>query len=81
MIALMNRMTDKAGWERKILDENIVSRWRSEALAAPDKDISEKMFNWVCHLHASFSFHPALHVPPLLGLYPVFEAIDRIDLC
>ena len=32
MIALMAALKDKAGWDRKVFDEEIVSRWRAEAV-------------------------------------------------
>ena len=32
MIALMATLKDKPEWNRKVFDEQIVSRWRSEAL-------------------------------------------------
>ena len=47
MIELMNRMTDKKGWELKIHDEEIVGKWKSEALSNSEIAISEKMFDWV----------------------------------
>ncbi|KAI1366480.1 hypothetical protein F5Y08DRAFT_133372 [Xylaria arbuscula] len=36
MMHIMDRLTDKVNWERKILKEEIVARWREEALAYPD---------------------------------------------
>jgi uncharacterized membrane protein len=33
MMRLMDTLTDKSGWERKVFDEEIVGRWRKEALA------------------------------------------------
>lgn len=32
MIGLMATLKDKLGWERKVFDENIVRKWRTEAL-------------------------------------------------
>jgi hypothetical protein len=32
MMAIMNSLTDKPNWERKVFDEDIVARWRREAL-------------------------------------------------
>ena len=52
MMELMNRVTDKPGWEKKAFDENMTQKWKSEALAAPGVDISEKMVDWVCQLAA-----------------------------
>ena len=50
MMELMNRITDKPGWEKKAFDESITKKWKSEALAAPGVDISERMVNWVGQL-------------------------------
>ncbi len=32
MMTLMDRLTDKPGWQKKVFDEEIVARWRVEAL-------------------------------------------------
>ena len=50
MMEFMNRITDKPGWEKKVFDEIITKKWKSEALSAPSIDISERMVNWVGHL-------------------------------
>lgn len=47
MIAMMDSITDKPEWDRKILDEKIVGKWRQEAVDS-ERDISEKMLDWVC---------------------------------
>lgn len=52
MIAFMNEITDKPDWTRKILDEEIVGKWRVEREAKekesePEKALSEKMFDYV----------------------------------
>lgn len=47
MIALMDSITDKPEWDRKVFDDGIVSNWRKEALDS-DMDVSEKMLDWVC---------------------------------
>ena len=49
MMEFMNRITDKPGWEKKVFDEIITKKWKSEALSAPSIDISERMVNWVGH--------------------------------
>ncbi|KAF5383169.1 hypothetical protein D9615_005044 [Tricholomella constricta] len=47
MLRLMNEITDKPDWHKKITDEAIVAKWRAEALAAaPEKDITESMVDW-----------------------------------
>ena len=47
MMELMDRITDKPGWDTKIFEASIASKWKSEALATPEVDISEKMVDWV----------------------------------
>ncbi|KAI8634306.1 hypothetical protein F5Y19DRAFT_487765 [Xylariaceae sp. FL1651] len=55
MMDFMNQITDKSGWEDKVFDEQIVGRWREEALGPQlqetdlDEDVymTEKMFD-VC---------------------------------
>ena len=47
MMELMNRLSDKPNWERKVFDEAIATKWRAEALATPDVEISERMVEWV----------------------------------
>ena len=36
MMHIMDELTDKKDWERKVLDDEIVARWREEAMAYPD---------------------------------------------
>ncbi|KAF7979917.1 hypothetical protein HWV62_40322 [Athelia sp. TMB] len=57
MMRLMNQITDKPDWDKKISDKTIVAKWKSEALSATDQegqhiDITEKMFEYcVSELH------------------------------
>lgn len=56
MLDFINKITDKPGWEVKIFDQEIVSRWRAEAdVRLPEFDgdvyLSQDMFNFVCHEH------------------------------
>ncbi|KAI1423131.1 hypothetical protein F5Y12DRAFT_716640 [Xylaria sp. FL1777] len=37
MMHIMDRLTDKPDWHKKVFDENIVTQWRAEALAYPDE--------------------------------------------
>ncbi|KAL1605298.1 hypothetical protein SLS60_004846 [Paraconiothyrium brasiliense] len=46
MLKLMDLITDKASWHRKIFNEIIVRKWREEARAMPGGLISEKAFDW-----------------------------------
>lgn len=51
MMELMNKITDKLDWDRKVFDAKIQSKWRTEVLRS-GVDVSERMFDWVC-LHLS----------------------------
>ena len=48
MMAIMDKITDKPDWDKKVFDETIVQKWRQEALATKGMDVSEKMLDWVC---------------------------------
>lgn len=37
MMSIMDKLTDKEDWEKKVFDDEIVSKWRREALAMPDE--------------------------------------------
>jgi hypothetical protein len=39
MIDVMEKLTDKPDWHKKVFDDTIVARWRSEALAVPDREL------------------------------------------
>ena len=46
MIAVMAEITEKQDWEKKVLDANIVDKWRAEAVG-DEKDFSNIMFDSV----------------------------------
>ncbi|KAI1826451.1 hypothetical protein F4861DRAFT_83373 [Xylaria intraflava] len=37
MMHIMDRLTDKVDWHKKVFDEKIIAKWRAEALAYPDQ--------------------------------------------
>jgi len=37
MMGIMDRLTDKENWHKKVFDEEIVAKWRKEAFAIPDE--------------------------------------------
>lgn len=39
MMSVMEKLTDKPGWHKKVFDDEIVERWRREALSIPDVDL------------------------------------------
>ena len=41
----MSSITDKQDWDTKINNEDIVARWRQEALSQ-NSGLTEKMFDW-----------------------------------
>lgn len=44
MLELMNALSDKPDWEKKVFDEEIVEKWHQEALGMPR--ISENAWQW-----------------------------------
>ncbi|KAL0574584.1 hypothetical protein V5O48_007369 [Marasmius crinis-equi] len=46
MLSMMNEITDKPGWEAKVFDQEIVGKWKTEALSQEDVDFSETMFDY-----------------------------------
>jgi hypothetical protein len=61
MLAVMNQLTDKPEWRRKVFDETIVKRWkneivndhgpqfRREPLAGKPQGFTSEMFEFVCY--------------------------------
>ena len=49
MMAIMDKITDKPDWDKKVFDDTVVDKWRQEALAteAEGIDVSEMMLDWV----------------------------------
>ncbi|KAK7968032.1 uncharacterized protein PG986_002309 [Apiospora aurea] len=39
MLAVMDRLTDKPDWHRKVFDEAVVAKWRAEALQQPEEGL------------------------------------------
>jgi hypothetical protein len=39
MMDVMEKLTDKPDWNRKVFDDEIVEKWKKEALAVPDQDL------------------------------------------
>lgn len=46
MMAIMDKITDKLDWDKKVFDDTIVQKWRQEALFTEGMDVSEKMLDW-----------------------------------
>jgi hypothetical protein len=54
MLSFVNNITDKPGWQRKVHDTTITTKWKQEVTAVswseaglPDGDMSEAMFQHV----------------------------------
>lgn len=39
MMDVMDKLTDKADWHEKVFDDEIVEKWRTEALAIPNEQL------------------------------------------
>ncbi|GLB36554.1 putative protein of unknown function (DUF4246) [Lyophyllum shimeji] len=49
MMQLIDQLTDKPDWHKKIFDETIVAKWKAEVLSEDDENdvgVSEKMVDW-----------------------------------
>lgn len=38
MMSVMDSLTDKEDWHKKVFDDGIISKWREEAMSIPDED-------------------------------------------
>jgi hypothetical protein len=60
MLEFITAISDKPEWERKVFDEEIVSKWRKEGVVysedLDDEMLSEKMFDFVSQLSFSSAF-------------------------
>ncbi|KAJ5454994.1 hypothetical protein N7530_012763 [Penicillium desertorum] len=46
MMQVMNTITEKPKWERKVFDETIINKWREE-IAQSGQDVTPKMMDWI----------------------------------
>ncbi|KAL4909565.1 hypothetical protein BDW74DRAFT_83181 [Aspergillus multicolor] len=46
MMRIMNAITDKPDWDKKVFNGNITAKWREE-IAQSDQDVSVKMMDWI----------------------------------
>jgi hypothetical protein len=47
MMQIINSLTDKPNWRRKVFDETILAKWRAEAVTDEGQGFTEKMFDYV----------------------------------
>ncbi|KAF9638029.1 hypothetical protein BFW01_g8926 [Lasiodiplodia theobromae] len=62
MLDFINKITDKPGWDSKVFDDDIVSKWRTEACrydeSLKDEYLSQAMFNYcISELQDKASLH------------------------
>ncbi|KLJ06354.1 hypothetical protein EMPG_09274 [Blastomyces silverae] len=46
MLRVMNSITDKPGWENKVFDTVITTKWKEEVMGREDIDFIDSMWNW-----------------------------------
>ncbi|KAI9845547.1 MAG: hypothetical protein M1838_001696 [Thelocarpon superellum] len=46
MMRFMEEMTDKQDWDRKVHDPVIAAKWKAEAMATPNLNMSQEMADW-----------------------------------
>ena len=81
MMAIMDKITDKPDWDRKVFDDNIVHKWRQEALAIESMDVSEKMLDYVrMHVLLETLSSTMICQCRLFSLIP-FKRPKRLRLC
>jgi hypothetical protein len=47
MMQMINAITDKPDWRRKVFDEAILHKWRAEAVTEEGQGFTEEMFDYV----------------------------------
>ncbi|KAF7185849.1 hypothetical protein HII31_12722 [Pseudocercospora fuligena] len=84
MIALMDKLTDKPDWNRKINEEDIVSKWRAECAELektfqPEQAVTQKMFDYCIEELRNYAKQFELH-----GFVPAIDAertVYKSDVC
>jgi Protein of unknown function (DUF4246) len=71
MMSIMDRLTDKEDWHKKIFNDEIVAKWRKEAMSIPDEQFNQlatrdKSQHWDEDGNLSLSDDPNLE--PLQGI-------------
>lgn len=71
MMSIVDRLTDKEDWHRKVFDDEIVSKWREEAMAIPDEHFNhlatrDKSQRW--DANGSLILSDDSGVEPLMGI-------------
>ncbi|KAF9736240.1 hypothetical protein PMIN01_06155 [Paraphaeosphaeria minitans] len=86
MIAVMDRLTDKPEWTRKVFDEDIVSKWKKEAIdmfkdEPPEKEFTVDMWDYCLAEMREYAELEKEHgfVPALEATATVFKSDSIID--
>lgn len=64
-----------------VFDEEVVAKWKAEALAAPDVDISEKMVNYVSHLappSCIYSHYLVFNMDTKMGRAEILTGLSQV---
>jgi len=77
MMSVMDRLTDKVDWHKKIFDDQIVSKWRSEALEIPDEEFWNTA--WGGKYYRRSGLDPP-YLKPLTGIMNA-NAFDCVKNC
>ncbi|KAG9235734.1 hypothetical protein BJ875DRAFT_458275 [Amylocarpus encephaloides] len=74
MMIIMDRLMDKENWEKKVFDDEIIAKWRTEALEYPDSSLwkqatgNKVMNDWTGQDNDSPDVVWATHIDPLQGI-------------
>lgn len=75
MLAVMDRLTDKPDWDKKVFDEAIVAKWRAEALQMPE----EALYRLATEHVEPAAYAPHSGIPlPKRARYLSGEAFDYV---
>lgn len=55
MMMFMEKITDKERWNEKVLDQDIVAKWKQEAMEMPERGLYDRIM-WEKHTH-KIPFH------------------------
>ncbi|RMY82943.1 hypothetical protein D0862_11851 [Hortaea werneckii] len=81
MMAVLNKLTDKPDWERKVYDDGILGKWREESrrfgesmrLAGPDDGFSDAMFDYCAAELRDYAIISRTH-----GFVPAIDATATV---
>ncbi|KAL1603742.1 hypothetical protein SLS60_005332 [Paraconiothyrium brasiliense] len=82
MMTVMDRLTDKPEWTRKLFDEEIVAKWKKEAIdifknEPPEKQFSEKMWDYLI-IQCLSEMRDYAKMEKELGFIPALDATATV---